>query len=351
MRTITSISAALLMSTALTAFSATAEDADPNADSSSIASPIKRTEETVPASAAPARVTDPYASPTIRNLATGSSAAATPAAPASAPVHESMVTMPSNAPQQMIVPPQPRAVPAQPALAAAPTPEVAGGALPPTRFDVQKIDNSSIAQWKAPAEKGNPTAQFDLGLAYDKGEGGLERNGPEAVKWYTKASEKGSVRAEYNLAILYGRGEIVSKDDAEAARWYRKAAEQGYAPAQNNLGAAYHSGIGVTVNNSEAVKWWSKAAYERGLGVSKDPVAAANWWKQSAGQGSSDGELDLALAYYKGVGVEKNYNEAYKWANLSAQQGNPEASTTRDLIAKNLSPDAQSLGNTKPAAR
>ena len=51
--------------------------------------------------------------------------------------------------------------------------------------------------------------------------------------------------AQFNLGLMYDKGEGVPQDDAEAVRWYRLAAEQGHAEAQANLGWMYDAGRGV----------------------------------------------------------------------------------------------------------
>ena len=56
------------------------------------------------------------------------------------------------------------------------------------------------------------------------------------MEWYRKAAEQGNAAAQYNLGVRYetGRGGL-PKDEAKAVEWYRKAAEQGDADARNNL--------------------------------------------------------------------------------------------------------------------
>ena len=48
--------------------------------------------------------------------------------------------------------------------------------------------------WKPLAEKGNSTAQFNLGLMYDKGDG-VRQNFSKAVKWYRLAAKQGNASA------------------------------------------------------------------------------------------------------------------------------------------------------------
>ena len=92
----------------------------------------------------------------------------------------------------------------------------------------------------------------------------------EALRWYRKAGDQGYAAAQYNLGQAYNLGNGVEKDTAEAARWWQKAAEQGLAKAQYNLGLAYHDGIGVQKDNLEAYFWIAIAAKSLEQGFVKD---------------------------------------------------------------------------------
>ena len=64
----------------------------------------------------------------------------------------------------------------------------------------------------------------------------------EAVR---KKAEAGDATAQDNLGLVCEGGEGVPQDYAEAFKWWREAAEQGYAFAQTNLGLMYQKGRGV----------------------------------------------------------------------------------------------------------
>ena len=108
---------------------------------------------------------------------------------------------------------------------------------------------------KADAEKGDATAQGNLGVMYAKGNG-VAKDEAEAVKWFRKAADQGDASAQNHLGEMYANGEGVAKDEAEAVKWYRKAADQGHASAQSNLGGMYYNGNGVAKDETEAYKWW-----------------------------------------------------------------------------------------------
>lgn len=100
---------------------------------------------------------------------------------------------------------------------------------------------------------------------YKKGEDyyygrGVKKNYEEAVKWYRLAAEKGNSSAQNNLGWMYQKGYGVTKDYAEAVKWYRKSAEQGNATGQFLLGGMYENGYGVKKNKKEAKKLYTLSA-------------------------------------------------------------------------------------------
>jgi len=66
---------------------------------------------------------------------------------------------------------------------------------------------------------------------YDNG-GGVLKDDKEAVKWYRKAAEKGNASAQYNLGGMYVYGEGVLKDLSKAKYWIKKAYENPDASAE-----------------------------------------------------------------------------------------------------------------------
>ena len=75
------------------------------------------------------------------------------------------------------------------------------------------------------AERGQPLAQFNLGLMYYKGRG-VRQDYKEAVKWWRLAAEKGFGEALNNLGMMYGNGDGVPEDYVEAHKWFDLAASR-----------------------------------------------------------------------------------------------------------------------------
>ena len=109
------------------------------------------------------------------------------------------------------------------------------------------------------ATDGNASAQFNIGLMYDTGNG-VPQDSREAIKWYTKAAEQEDDSAQYNLGWMYDTGKGIPQDYKEAVKWYTKAAEQGHAKAQHNLGLSYFNAEGVPEDYVTGYKWLVLAA-------------------------------------------------------------------------------------------
>ena len=131
------------------------------------------------------------------------------------------------------------------------------------------------------------------------------------------AAEEGQAIAQLMLGLMYANGEGVPENNAEAVKWYKRAAELGNDKAQFNLGYMYFNGMGVPENNTEAVKWFRRAAE----------------------QGNAGAQLKLGLMYVIGKGVPEDYVQAFAWYNLSAAHGDENASNSKDLLRKLMTPD------------
>ena len=130
---------------------------------------------------------------------------------------------------------------------------------------------TALREWRPLAERGNATAQHNLGVMYDRGQG-VPRDYVEAVKWYRKAAVQGDAPAQLNLGLLYEKGQGVPRDYVEAVKWYRKAAVQGNQWSQHDLGSMYFHGRGVPQDFVEAYIWLTLAAT---LGVEAAHVTRA----------------------------------------------------------------------------
>ena len=118
------------------------------------------------------------------------------------------------------------------------------------------------------ADRGDATAQYQLGAAYFLGFG-VTKDYARAASWYRKAAEQGLSDAQNNLGNMYLDGQGVPQDYALSLSWLNKAAEQGIPSAELALGWIYESGKGVRQDLERSYVWYSLAA----LGWSKVPAA------------------------------------------------------------------------------
>lgn len=143
-----------------------------------------------------------------------------------------------------IASPEAAAAVALPASAAASAPVLA----PPT---------AEFLALQTLARAGDRQAQFDLGKAYELGQGsGRARDLDAALPWYLKAAEQNHAEAQSRLGAYY---EAADKPE-EALRWLEKAAAQGHARATNKLASMHDFGQGVSKDGRKAVELYEKAA-------------------------------------------------------------------------------------------
>lgn len=87
---------------------------------------------------------------------------------------------------------------------------------------------------------------------------------------WTLRALKGDPIAQYRLGLLYEEEGTESADYAEAAHWYRKAAQQGVADAQQRLGLLYARGKGLPGSRIQAYYWLTLAAERLEPGLHRD---------------------------------------------------------------------------------
>lgn len=127
--------------------------------------------------------------------------------------------------------------------------------------------NGAVAEWVAPAARGDADALFNLGQAYKLGRG-VPQNLNTAQDYYRRAADKGHLAATANLGItLYQQGR-----KAEALNWLRTAADRGDARAAYVLGVASFNGDGAPRNQVLGYAYMLRAR-EAGL-QQADPQAA-----------------------------------------------------------------------------
>jgi hypothetical protein len=215
----------------------------------------------------------------------------------------------------------------------------------------KKTESAEIIELRQKAEAGHAESQVKLAVNY------RYANPSESAKWWRAAAEQGHLSAQFNLAEYLMRGRGIAKDVYEAIEWYTKAAESGHLLSQYDLGYLFWTGKEIPEDRQLAFKWIAAAAaqglteaqnrlgqfYYDGFGVPKDMVEAIKWYTMAAEKNHYLSQVILGEVYLTGEGVvAKNLVEAHVWFNLataagvdqSANRRTAEKQMTREQIAE-----------------
>jgi hypothetical protein len=117
--------------------------------------------------------------------------------------------------------------------------------------------------------------------------GGADR--PNELADLALAAATGDSVAQYDLAVAYFRGEKVAQDYSKAAALWRPLAERGHPEANNNLGYLTYYGYGVP----------------------EDPAAAVLLWRRAIALGVAESSFHLGHAFLQGRGIPRDSIEGY----------------------------------------
>ena len=222
---------------------------------------------------------------------------------------------------------------------------------------------TALRLWGQAAQRGDPVAQYNIGLLHAFGLG-VAKDPETAAAWYRKSADQGYDKAQAVLGLLYATGVGVPRDTQEAVRWWKLAAAQGNADARFNLGMSYWSGEGVPQDFDAAAEQFRKtvpagSAYGRAVlgtlsrkGASDAPErpprpagataggapasAEAVTFRQTldrAEAGDAMAQSQIGYYYAVGLGVQRNIGEAYMWNNIAAARLPP--GPVRDAAVQN----------------
>lgn len=227
------------------------------------------------------------------------------------------------------------------------------------------------------ANEGDVSAQCFLGIVYSVGQYNVEQNYTEAIKWFTMAAEKGEPTAQYNLSLFYIEGFGVEPDTVQAQKWYDLAFQQDNTlppliverPAPNDIDltiATKKKGKNGEKITSKTQKKFANALptfrtraeagdavaqynlgvlYSDGIGTERNYKEAFKWFRLAAEQGDADAQNSVGIMYYEGQGVGKNYSQAFHWYNLAAEQGHVAAQYNIGIMYE------QGIGTAKDRAK
>lgn len=205
--------------------------------------------------------------------------------------------------------------------------------------DIAASDIATAIKYCKNAANGSRRAMYQLGRAY-----AANRQMPEAIAAWRKASDKGSSSAMVELGVLYGTGAGVARDEAQARKLLERAAEAGNPRAVSNL-AALGGGAGAAANPARARELLSKSAetnaeaqYQLGMmlaegdGGTKDDVAARALFEKAAAQ-NHPGALERMGAFaQEGRGGQKDSDAAKAYYQRAAALGDEDAKKALERI-------------------
>lgn len=175
------------------------------------------------------------------------------------------------------------------------------------------------------ARHGDYIAQWRVGLAYELGNDGVDKNDSVAFYWYQKCADLGYDRAQARLAYFYENGRGTEVDYRKAFLLYRKAAMQGMSSAQKDLGICYELGRGVAKDLRQAVEWCKKAVESGSKRAAGDAERVSRKFFQASSKAAKSGqtfaERDMGLCYERGIGVQKSLDSAAVWYRKATDSG------------------------------
>jgi hypothetical protein len=167
------------------------------------------------------------------------------------------------------------------------------GALYAAGSEGLKRDLKLAFQWfHRAADQGFVAAMSNLGILY-----ALSGLPERAVTEWKKAAQHDDPEAQYNLALAFSKGEGVESDESQALTFLSRAAELGVVAAQSRLGLMYVTGEGAALDPIEGHKWLWLAAQ------SNDPGARSN--------------LERSLALNSPRQTAEGQRRAIAWKNRS----------------------------------
>ena len=202
-------------------------------------------------------------------------------------------------------------------------------------FDTVEDNYSrALENYQLAATKGDPMAQYNLGLMFEYGKG-REVSWSLAEKFYQQSSNQGFAAAATALANICLHELNGACDKQKAIDLYRTAANAGDMTANYMLGIFSEKGRYVSVNLSNAVKFYQQAAnsgdvkaklalarlYLHGIGAAQDIQHAVSIYQELAAMNNANAQYHLALIYANGMLGEQMPIEGQKMLILAGQNG------------------------------
>jgi TPR repeat protein len=156
------------------------------------------------------------------------------------------------------------------------------------------------------AQRGDPRAQFLVGLMSEYGLTPVTRDMREAARWYGRAAAAGHADAQFAMAQAHARGQGVRVDQQASIAWLQRAAENDHVQAMLNLARLL----------------------DAGSGIAQDRTSATAWVRRAAARGDAGAMRILAERLAAGIGSERDGVESEQWLAAAAEAGDVQAIVT-----------------------
>ena len=163
------------------------------------------------------------------------------------------------------------------------------------------------------ADQGNRDAQYRLGLAWERGEGGPWPDDGQALTWYRKAAKQGHSKAKYKYAccLHWGIGAPAKDEEYDIDSWLYESAYYAEDPDAAFMMAYYNYSY-----------WWQNSEF------------AADWYRMAAEKGNGKAQCQLAKSIIcdeqrkQITNFDDAREEALSWLRLASRNGITAASYT-----------------------
>jgi enhanced entry protein EnhC len=233
---------------------------------------------------------------------------------------------------------------------------------------VEKNVPQAIYLYRLAADQKDLKAEYNLGLLYLEGKE-VEPNYQNAIGWLTRAAFKGNPQAQFALGLIWEKGyrdskglEVIPPDHEQSQLMYYLAAGNYYGPAQYRLAEMLvrekpaDVSIAAKAKRNQLIKRLYRGAVVEKIAPAELPLAFFNSMeddkekqaqafavaKKEASKGNGQAALLLGILYDRGISVAPNPVEAMYWYQQAS--ANPVSSFilgTYLIQGKNINQDRQ----------
>ena len=197
----------------------------------------------------------------------------------------------------------------------------------------------AVHHYETAADNGLVQAQFRLGVAFSKGELGLEKNVQKAFTYFQLAANQGFAPSQYSLANFFYKGLGGFKKSYEKAfKYYKLAADQGHEAVQYIVACCYSRGKGVEKSKEKAFEYFKSAAdqghinaHYKLLGYHESKYTKSlkemfEYEKSKADEGVVEAQYVIAECFRRGGHwIKESWRDAFHYYKLAAAQGHIKA--------------------------